>query len=116
MFNITAQIEDIIIYKRSKYDVIAVENIIPFNIEELGLNPVSPHTACWRGFHVDFNLTKSKGFVIKNLNVCQEEEYPEINGVKPYDDNLLRHECLVEYENVNIPIKYTGGIIIGKDF
>lgn len=113
----TAQISDYIKYERRNYDIVAVENEIPFSVEDdLKLEPVSPHSACWRGYYLVYSIKGGKLY-LKDLHINLDGEYPEINGVsiKKEEDEPWYKDFEV-YKNVNIPINYTGGIILARDF
>lgn len=111
----TAQIPDTYTYKRRKYDIIAMSRDINFNPRKFGLNPVAMSSACWRGYVCGYKIT-TKGIFLDKLNISiTNNPVPEINGVKPQSsgcDDTFRGV----YKGLNLPIKYTGSIILGRKF
>ena len=107
----TAQISDKIMYKNDEYSIVALENKLPFNPEDHGFNPVMIHTACYRGYYCQYAL-KDKQFVLDNLTINQEDELPVWRGVEPEEKS---RDGWV-YENINLPIAYSGGIVMGREF
>lgn len=113
----TAQLSDIYYYRGEEWDIAAVEKVWPFDIKSLGVKPVPPHTACWNGYVCEYAIEKDK-LLLQNLQLCLDEEYPEINGVKavnnPKDKVVLWG--FKKYEEINIKVKYSGGLIIAREF
>lgn len=70
-------------------------------------------TACWRGYICSYAIDESQlllqGLVFRN----ESDIYPELNGVKPSRKNLMRAG---EYEGLNEPCLYTGGLLIASGF
>lgn len=110
----TAQIEDKYMYKECEYSILAIQNNWPFDIENYNVEPVAPHTACWRGYYCKYGI-KEGALVLKDLNLCLKGEYPDINGVKAIKESK-KHNYFNVYKDVDIDISYTGGIVIAKDF
>ena len=133
----TAQIQDCYKHRRKEYSLVAKQGQICFKPEEYGLKPMAVCTACWRGYWCEYNVN-SKGLFLKNLYIFTDDnKYPPINGVNvseiEYDDCIQctigedgewirkkakteKHMGHREYKNLNIPIKYTGKLLLGNDF
>lgn len=110
----TAQISNIFKIDGREYDLIGTSNEITFSPRDYGLTPVAPHTACWRGYYYEANI-KDDRLVVEHLYVNNSDEnYPEINGVKPVDEKA--ESSFFAYYNVNLPIIYTGKILAGYGF
>jgi hypothetical protein len=86
------------------------------------MDPIGMCSACWRGYLAIYSLNDDKLVLNKleiNLVKIKESEFnaitgPEINGVKP---QLNPHHHLNNtYEDLNFPLNFTGGILLGKDF
>ncbi|MGM0438701.1 MAG: hypothetical protein ACQEQD_10570 [Bacillota bacterium] len=104
----TAQIPDGIIYDGQKYSITALENELPFNPEDYGLNPVPLSTACWRGYYCDYIIKDNKLF-LKELNIgLDEQKPPEVLGYKPDIGSAIQE---IKYQDLNLAINYSGGII-----
>lgn len=79
-------------------------------------------SACWRGYVATYTILDDI-LVLKELDVTlgkfEDKKFfpttgPEINGVQPeIDPDSLSSNF---YQDVNLPIKLTGGILIARDF
>ncbi|MGM0411098.1 MAG: hypothetical protein ACQEQF_10100 [Bacillota bacterium] len=104
----TAQIPDSIIYDDHKYSIAALENELPFNPEDYGLNPVPIDTSCWRGYYCDY-IIKDKKLFLQELNVgLDESEPPEVLGYKPDPGSSI---IAAKYPGLDLAINYSGGMI-----
>ena len=113
--SMTAQVPDGYMYEGKEYSIIAMSKNINFNIEDFGIQPEYTCTACWRGFAIDYSIEYAK-LLLKTIWVSQSGSgYPDVNGVKV---KKLEKRGIFSYvyENVNMPIKYTGKIVIGCGF
>lgn len=121
----TAQINDIFLYEDIEYDLSAIE--FPgrfFSVKRLGITPMSPHTACWRGYVATFSIHKDK-LVLKALDTNNgngKAEPVAINRIMP---EITKPEKLSkdygewrdwQYRDVNKIIRYTGRVMITDDF
>lgn len=52
---------------------------------------------------------------IMSFIVSTDREYPDINGVKPDILYSAKDYSTAEYENINLPIKFTGALVIGNE-
>lgn len=52
---------------------------------------------------------------IKHFVVSTDREYPDINGVKPDIFYSAKNFSTGEYEDINLPLKFTGAIVIGNE-
>lgn len=130
----TAQIGDIYKYKNREYSIVAMSSPINFKPEDYGLEPQSRCTACWNGYWCEYHIENDR-LLLKNLFMFNSEgNYPLLNGVgvveqtyhegtsyklgegKPKKVMLEDHMGHREYRNVNLPIKYTGKILVGDGF
>lgn len=111
----TAQIEDIIIWKRKKYDLLGyegeVEELEIFTPRQFGMNPQSLHTACYRGFYCGYKIVRNFLYLDSLCVKDRHDHYPLINEVE-----ATIEEGTGYYSELNYPIKYTGILRIGKDF
>ncbi len=132
----TAQIEDCYKHRRKRYSLVAISDEMTFDPRAYGVIPKGRCTACWRGYWCEYNVT-AKGLFLQNLYINSEDEkYPPINGVNvseiEYRDcislsfkdgkvvqtptKIEKHMGHREYKNLNIPVKYTGKVLLGNGF
>ena len=130
----TAQIGDIYKYRNKEYSIIAMSAPINFRPQDYGLNPQASCTACWNGYWCEYYIEKDT-LLLKNLFMFNREgDYPPINGVgiikqtyheaTSYESGAKKPKKVMiednfghrEYRNVNLPIEYTGNILVGDDF
>ena len=110
----TAQIPDYYHYKGRNHQIIAMTNPIDFNPEDYGFRPAAPHTACWRGYICQYDITDDQLFLSK-LWVNQEvdDPYPVFDGVSP---TLDRNESMMVYKELRHRIDYDGRVVVGSGF
>ncbi len=80
-----------------------------FDPEKYGLSPTAPHTACWKGFIVQFRITNKQLYLDRLEVYCENGVYPSINGVEATAGGLDR-----TYNNINLKLSYSGTIIVGR--
>lgn len=125
----TAQISDTFFYNNENWELIASTDEIKFDPRKYGLEPISPCTACWDGFVCDYEITK-ESLNLKTLYIClgwpgypgiideskEGPEYPVVMNTEatevPEDSFSFFDHCY----NFNMPVKYTGKLMLGKDF
>jgi hypothetical protein len=54
--------------------------------------------------------------VLEELSVGLDEPGPEINGVKPVPSTERASHRISVYKGLNLPIEFTGGILVGDEF
>lgn len=116
----TAQIGDIFKYRKDKYCLANMSEGFEWHPSDFGLNPESCTTACHRGFFCEYTIKDNQLFLTELCIHCKNEKYPLLFGkscdrdkfMRP-KENLLGH-CT--YSNINIPIEYTGTMLLGNDF
>lgn len=69
------------------------------------------HTDCYRGYY-SLYAVKEDELLLDKLFVNQEEELPVWRGVKP----VTGEDVKWTYVGLDLPIDYTGGIIVGDGF
>lgn len=121
----SGQINDKLIYNDAEYNISAIEFPEAFiDIYSLGIKPKMNSTACWRGYVATYTINNSKLVLDKlytNNGNNIENEPPLINNKLP---NIIIKEGLIDeyknsrdfvYENIDLPINYTGSIIITNE-
>lgn len=130
----TAQIGDIYKYKRKEFSIVALSNAIQFDPKEYGLEPHARSTACWRGYWCEYNIVDDE-LLLQNLYIFNADgKYPPLNGIEisPQEyqectaysfknkkgEKVMRPKHMGHrvYKNVNMPIPYTGKILLGDGF
>lgn len=130
----TAQIGDIYKYRKNKFTIVALSNAIQFNPKDYGLEPHASSTACWRGYWCEYNITDD-GLFLQNLYLFNSEgNYPPLNGIEVSPQEFKEYDCYNFkkkksekvtrplhmghriYKNVNMPVPYTGKILLGDGF
>ena len=130
----TAQIGDIYRYKRKEFSIVALSAPIQFDPKDYDLEPHTSSTACWRGYWCEYNITDEKLF-LQNLYLFNADgKYPPLKGIEispqEYEEcvfyrhnskkrkktKMPKHMGHRVYENINIPISYTGKILLGDEF
>lgn len=107
------QMPDLFKWNKKEYIFIGASDIYTlFDPKRYGLEPEAPYTACWKGFIIYFSVRKEQLYIDKLEVHCDNGIYPKINGVKAKDKTRFRNFHV--YNKLNIPLKYTGTIIIGE--
>lgn len=120
----TAQEPDIFILKDESYAISGVNGSELFIPERYGLEPISIMTCNWRGYITTYalqdNLLVMKDFSV-NLNTKGDERFdrtigPSINGHVATQSHYFKGISSYLYENLNLPINFTGGILVCQGF
>ena len=112
----TGQTPDTLIYKNTSYAIVGMKGEEILHPIDFGLEPRSPHTGNWRGYVMRYKV-QSQRLLLDKMDVYVEDlnlDPPKINDVKP----TKKKEGLLHlvYKYLNLQTKFTGGILIGKDF
>ncbi len=125
----TAQIGDIYKYQKKECTIVALSDANPFDPKDFGLEPHAISSACWRGYWCEYAIENDK-LLLKNLYLYNEDDnYPQFNGVEVSPPEFEEYKCnggkkvTMEanfghrvYREVNMPISYTGKILLGDGF
>ena len=130
----TAQIGDIYRYNNMEYSIVAMSSPMIFDPRDYGLTPVWATTACWNGYWCEYSIEENSSLLLKNLFIHnQDDQYPPINGVSVSPPEYVNRvvfslergwETITTYNydgprvyrEVNLPIPYSGRILVGNDF
>jgi hypothetical protein len=108
----TAQVSDWFHLDSVQYAIAAIQNEWPFDPFEYGFKPVAPHTGCWRGFVATYSVHQGR-LVLSTLAVGFGEAKPHRwRNISPKEGESR----MWEYRNVDLPVAYSGGIIIASGF
>ena len=132
----TAQLGNIVKYKKEAYTIIQNSNIQPFHPEKIGLKLSNDsNSCCWDGYISEYAINEDKKIILENLFIDLKSRSIKINGVNPintadvfgktveaidrYGEKVILHNITdkprLYYKNVDMFIDYTGEIIIGKN-
>ena len=110
----TRQVGDRIDFRDTEYSIEAVSNSPLFDPHQLGLHPVMASTACWDGCSISYGIRDDR-LVLESLRVYLESEAPVINGISPVKCPP-RSEFSDQYDSLNLPIPFTGGMLIARNY
>ena len=130
----TAQIGDIYRYQKKEYTIVALSSAILFDPKNFGLEAHTSSTACWRGYWCEYAIENDE-LLLKNLYLFNADgKYPPFNGVEVSPPEFEKYECCRGskkrrgkltmpahfghrvYRDVNLPVPYTGRILLGDGF
>jgi len=119
----TAQVQDSLHYLGQQHVLAAFSEGEPFSPIDAGYQPVMASTACWRGYMCDYEV-KDGLLYLRELWVNHQPgeeptvrrgQPPDLNGVKAArSDKSFVSDW--QFSDVGLPIAYTGGLVIGRDF
>lgn len=110
----TAQISNIFKIGEKEFDIVGLSDDLHFSPRDYGLKPVALHTGAVSGYHYEANIIDGQ-LVVQNLYVNDYDgNYPDILGV--YAVDKTQETGMYFYENVNIPLEFTGKMLIGHGF
>jgi len=130
----TAQISDSLFYRDERYSIAGLNGDGLFDPAHIGLKTRMISTACRRGFVCDYSLRDRRliltrltvGFRPEDLQRAERGDGPVLFGLTPKRDECKCWDCCTEedstywsdfyYDGLSIPLKYTGGVLIGADF
>lgn len=108
----TMQVTDPFFWEDDEWIFLGADDVYSlFDPQSFGLSPTSMDTACWKGFVVSFRTVKNKLYLDRLEIYCSDNRYPPINNIESVP-NKWGYRI---YENIHLPLQYSGTIIIGKD-
>lgn len=125
----TAQIGDIYKYQKKEYTIVALSDANPFDPKDFGLEPHAISTACWRGYWCEYEIENDELLLKNQYLFNSDDKYPPINGVEVSPPEFEEYKCNGGkkvtmkahfghrvYRDINMPISYTGKILMGDGF
>ena len=119
----TAQLTDKFTYQEKDYDLADGSGAGLFDPAKYGLKPVMKCTAFWRGYYCQYTLLGDQ-LILKTLQINHSDE--ETRPVPTAPPPLCGHMAVPStgrfrlfasvYENIDLPIVFTGGLLLGADF
>jgi hypothetical protein len=119
----TAQMHDKVNLQGPEYDLVGVNGLELFNPEKFGFTPTGRVTSCGRGFVCHYVLAE-KILILDKLQVSYghlgktkftHKRCPAINNVSPIYTKDGNPQFNNVYENLNLPMEFTGGILIADN-
>ncbi len=119
----TAQINDIFRFRDCEYTIAGISEGELFDPAALDLKPVMASTACYRGFQAVYAILDGC-LILADLHIQLVEETwkygrkqgPTINNITPTGQRERFDFFNNHYEGINLPLKYSGGLLIVRDF
>jgi hypothetical protein len=126
---VTAQFTDSFQIDGEKHTIAGVSGKTLFDVKTLGLRLIAGSSACWRGHVAIFGLAQDR-LVVADLyaNIGSIDQAgklsfepgiaPPIHGVnaKRTGRNEQSYSCNHVYRQLNLPLTYSGGILLGTGF
>ena len=118
VITMTGQIADQFKYEGEIYQLVAYTGESLYTAEDFGITTQSASTACWRGYQAFYDCVNGE-LILDALHVRTEDKII-INGVAPEENKELDEDSWAFfntiYENLSLKTKFTGRILLGKDF
>jgi hypothetical protein len=106
----TAQVADSLLWNGIEHDIVAIDDVWPFSPRAHGFEPVSPYTACWRGYVAHYAIVEGR-LVLRQLDIGLGEAIAGAwLGIHPYRGDS---DEMSEYRNVQLSVAYSGRMVIG---
>ncbi|MFX1402300.1 MAG: hypothetical protein ACFE8V_13760 [Promethearchaeota archaeon] len=115
MILITGQIPEEVYYHGARYELTGVNGKGLYIPDDFGIKSYWKTTACYRGFQMRYKVYSNE-LILDQMSVNTKHIPPPINGV--YPQKIYRKYASFDYIYIklNLKSKFTGWIMIGKDF
>ena len=113
--HVTGQIQDILTYRSTTYDLAGIKGGQLFDPGQYGLAPYSGSTACWRGFQCHYAVYRRK-LVLKALYLTSQFPPPALFGRAPNSTPENIGNFGYSYSDLRHPVPYSGGLLIARGF
>lgn len=119
----TVQVRDSLNYLGERHALLACSDGQPFSPADAGYRPFTKSTACWAGFICSYQVVDGR-LQLHDLSLNHRPrvvpgprrvEPPSLNGVQAVREDEMFF-CDWAFSNVNLPLGFTGGVVIGRDF
>ncbi|GAA2438162.1 hypothetical protein GCM10010191_61650 [Actinomadura vinacea] len=120
----TGQISDEVTYRGKPYALTGANGTGLFDPASLGLRVRMISTACWRGYVAGYAVLDD-ALKLTRLELGLDDR-PEVFGVRPDEphdpeeaedsENFLPPPRHPAYSGLDVPVPFTGGLLIGRDF
>lgn len=116
----TAQIHDVVRWKRRTWQLAGVDGQGLFRPEGAGLNPVMLHTACWRGFVCTYGIERRR-LELQRLEIGLDPDAAaaasagtgaRLDGRLPASAGGIAWV----YDRLTLAVPFSGGLLLGHRF
>ena len=113
VIDVTGQVPDEFRYNGEAYSLVGISGEGLYTPADFGMRTTMASTACWRGYQMFYDCVD--GELILDTMFANPKEIKPINGLMPRepDDGWMFKYV---YENLGLKTKFTGRILLGKDF
>lgn len=108
----TAQITDVFHFNGKNYSLIGKTKGELASPQQFGMNPVRIHTACYRGFYAEYELTQEALYLRKLTLRERDERYIPIGKIHPERDD----DYQAVYRGLSEITPFTGKIRLANGF
>lgn len=107
----TAQVSDKFLFRGEEYVLIGLKGGQLFFPERFGMTPTMINSACYRGFHCDYELTP-EALHLREVTLREKDgHYLPIDGVEPE-----KWDYMANYTGLSLLVDFTGILRLAKDF
>lgn len=111
----TAQIHNVMLYNDQIYSIIALQNELDFKPEPYGIAPDKGCSMCWRGYFCKFGIIENQ-LVIMDWHILVNDQLEQLEPPIVENNQAVISSGKWQYVAMNIPIDYSGGVVIGTGF
>lgn len=112
----TAQIPDQFRYEGEVYALVGLDGEPLYEPSDFGITTQMASTACWRGYQMFYDC-KDGALILDEMHTRTNDNIP-VNGVSPKEqgdgDQMAFFNTF--YENLGLKTKFTGWLLLAKDF
>ena len=116
----TAQIDDTVFHNKIGYSIAGISGTGLFEPQTYGIEPVSWSTACWRGYHVQYEIDDDRLLLTKvALGLSEAAEASAKKGEGPilFGETPVHREKDCEWVyTLREPVPFTGGLLLADEF
>jgi hypothetical protein len=112
---ITGQIPEEIYYHGTRYELIGMRGKGLYIPKHFGIITYWKTTACYRGFQMKYKVYNNE-LILDQMRVNTKHFPLPINGINPQKIYKKYSSFDYSYTNLNLKSKFTGWLLIGKDF
>ncbi|TFG31424.1 hypothetical protein EU528_06340 [Candidatus Thorarchaeota archaeon] len=112
----TGQIPDQFLYEGEAYDLVGLDGGPLYEPQDFGITPQMASTACWRGYQMFYDC-KDGQLILDHMHVRTDDKIT-VNDISPREsgdsDEMVFFNTF--YENLGLKTKFTGSMLLAKDF
>ena len=116
----SAQFDDTILLDGIKYSIVQENGELLFDTQKYGFMPGGNCSACVRGYFADYCLRDNRIFLDNLYIETKDGKYPDLNGKSADSFNHDKYGIFAEifhiYEDVSLPLSFTGALLVGSNF